>query len=209
MSDATKPTTTPTAEEVEDILLSARYGEVDEIKSFVEKYGAEPLISARDERGNTVLHMCCGNGHLDVLNYLIPLVPKELLTKTNEAGSPAMHWAVSNNHVGCVKALVEIPEEQGGGIQLLKQKNASGRDAFLESLFAGEGKEEVSGWIEGYLYRIEGDDDEEVGAEGEETKGEGEEESEVKLEAGDEVVKDESEAVDELVEKAEGLEVKQ
>ncbi|KAK8849726.1 hypothetical protein IAR55_005061 [Kwoniella newhampshirensis] len=206
MSDSTKPstTTTPTPEEVEDVLLSARYGELDEIKTFVETYGSGPLSEARDERGNTVLHMCCGNGHLDVLNYLLTIVPKELLSTTNEAGSPAMHWAVSNNHVGCVKALVELPEEQGGGLQLLKQKNASGRDAFLESMFAGEGKEEVSGWIEGYLYRVEGDDDEE---EEQATTGGGE--TEVKVEAGDEVVKDEAETVDELVEKAEGMEVKE
>lgn len=46
----------------------------------------------------------------------------------------------------------------------------------MESIFAGEGKEEVSGWIEGYLYKAEGGDDEEMPAEGESTteaKGDG------------------------------------
>lgn len=81
----------------------------------------------------------------------------------------------------------------------LQQKNASGRDTFLESMFAGEGKEEVSGWIEGYLYRVEGGDDEEEG------EGEG---KEIKMSVGDEVVEDEAEVVDELAEKAEALEVK-
>jgi len=40
----------------------------------------------------------------------------------------------------------------------MKQKNRSERDAFSEALFAGEGKEEVAGWIEGYLYKKEGPD---------------------------------------------------
>lgn len=65
-------------------------------------------------------------------------------------------------------------------------------------MFAGEGKEEVSGWIEGYLYKVEGGDDEE------DAEGEG---KEIKMSVGDEVVEDEAEVVDELVEKAEALEV--
>jgi hypothetical protein len=40
-------TNSPTPEEIE----------------FVEKFGDEPLKSARDDRGNNVIHMCCGNGH--------------------------------------------------------------------------------------------------------------------------------------------------
>jgi hypothetical protein len=74
-----------------------------------------------------------------------------------------------------------------------QQTNASGRDAFAESIFAGEGKEEVSGYIEGFLYRAEG---------GEEADARDVEE-EVRVEAGDETTHDESQVVDELVEKAE------
>ncbi|WWD04188.1 hypothetical protein V865_002255 [Kwoniella europaea PYCC6329] len=195
----------PTTEDVEEVLLSARYGEVDELKEFVERFGAGPLSEARDERGNTVLHMCCGNGHIDVLNYLLPLVPKELLTRTNEAGSPPLHWAVSNNHVACVKALVELSEEQGGGLSLLKQTNANKRDAFAESIFAGEGKEEVSGWIEGYLYKVEGGDDEEESPKDAQVE---EGEGEVKVIEGDNMVKEEAEKVEDLVEKTEGVEIK-
>ncbi|WVQ66452.1 uncharacterized protein L199_004633 [Kwoniella botswanensis] len=197
---------TPVTEDIEEVLLSARYGEVDELKEFVEKFGAGPLAEARGERGNTVLHMCCGNGHIDVLNYLLPLVPKELLSRTNEAGSPPLHWAVSNNHVACVKALVELSEEQGGGLPLLKQTNANNRDAFAESIFAGEGKEEVSGWIEGYLYKVEGgDDEEEPTKDAQVEEGEGE----VKVIEGDDMVREEAEKVDELVDKTEGVEIRE
>ncbi|WWC92863.1 uncharacterized protein L201_007824 [Kwoniella dendrophila CBS 6074] len=198
---------TPTAEDVEEVLLSSRYGELDEIKEFADKFGVEPLAEAKDERGNTVLHMCCGNGHVDVLNYLIPLLPKELLSRKNEAGSPPLHWAVSNNHVACVKALVEIPEEQGGGLPLLKQTNANKRDAFTESIFAGEGKEEVSGWIEGYLYKVEGGDDEEEQAPKDASVEEGE--GEIQVIEGDDLVKEEAEKVDELAEKTESVQIKE
>lgn len=54
---------TPSVEEIEDVILMCRYGELEEITAFVEKYGAKYVGEARDEGGNTVLHMCCGNGH--------------------------------------------------------------------------------------------------------------------------------------------------
>lgn len=56
----------------------------------------------------------------DVIMVLIEHLPADALKATNEAGSPALHWAVINNHVACVQALVAVPEEQGGGVQLLK-----------------------------------------------------------------------------------------
>jgi len=61
---ATTPLPPPTQEDIEELLLIARYGELDELKSFIEKFGTKPLTDARDEDGNTILHMVCGNGHL-------------------------------------------------------------------------------------------------------------------------------------------------
>lgn len=59
---------TPTSEELEEVLLACRYGEpitdLEEVVEFVRKFGAEALAAARDHRGNTVLHMSGGNGHL-------------------------------------------------------------------------------------------------------------------------------------------------
>lgn len=54
----------PTNDDLEDLLLSCRYGDIDDVKSFVTEFGTEPIVSVRDESGNTVLHMTCGNGHL-------------------------------------------------------------------------------------------------------------------------------------------------
>lgn len=54
---------TPTADDNEELLLSCRYGDLDDVRAFVEKFGAEAATAARDENGNTVLHMTCANGH--------------------------------------------------------------------------------------------------------------------------------------------------
>ena len=63
VSAASMTYTKPSEEQVEDLLLSCRYGDLDEVKAFVEQFGTEPVQQARDDRGNNVLHMCCGNGH--------------------------------------------------------------------------------------------------------------------------------------------------
>lgn len=62
---ATLPT--PSPEEVQELVLCARYGDdsdLDDIKVFVAQYGEKWLADARDDRGNTCLHMAGGNGHL-------------------------------------------------------------------------------------------------------------------------------------------------
>ncbi|RSH93237.1 hypothetical protein EHS25_007591 [Saitozyma podzolica] len=194
----------PTQEELDDLLLSCRYGEAEEVSAFALAHGWGAVVSAKDERGIPR----CTCVAVTVMSLLLPNVPHSLLRQTNDAGSPPIHWAVLNNHTEIVRTLAELPEEQGGGLGLLKQTNASGRDAFAESIFAGEGKEEVSGYIEGFLYRAEGGEEADArdardAASGRAIDaGDGVEE-EVRVEAGDETTHDESQVVDELVEKAE------
>jgi ankyrin repeat protein len=55
----------PGEEDNEDLLLSCRYGDLDDIKEYVNKFGSEPLSVVRDDNGNTILHMACANGHAD------------------------------------------------------------------------------------------------------------------------------------------------
>ena len=57
---------TPTDEEKDEVLLACRYGDLEDIQQFVEKFGAEPLNDTRDDSGNSVLHMVCANGHTGV-----------------------------------------------------------------------------------------------------------------------------------------------
>lgn len=57
----------PTDGETDDLLLSCRYGDLEDIQEFVKKFGTQPVAEIRDENDNCVLHMVCGNGHLGVL----------------------------------------------------------------------------------------------------------------------------------------------
>lgn len=57
-------TAAPSQEEIDELLLSCRYGDLEDVQAFVEKFGDEALVQAKDDRGNNVVHMCCGNGHV-------------------------------------------------------------------------------------------------------------------------------------------------
>lgn len=63
MSTDQSTTAKPSADELEDIILSARYGELEEIQAFVAKYGIASIADNVDERGNGCLHMAAANGH--------------------------------------------------------------------------------------------------------------------------------------------------
>ena len=60
----TYSTMEPSHGDLEEVLLNCRYGELEELQAFVEKFGWKPINEVRDESGNTILHMICGNGHL-------------------------------------------------------------------------------------------------------------------------------------------------
>src|SRR5260221_12543390 len=123
----------PNAEELEDVLLACRYGDIDDVRAFVDKYGIEVLSNARDEQQNTVLHMTAANGHdgefcpfqksihtrstrshtngdfityIDVLLYLLPLLPSSLSAAQNISQSTPLHWATVNKHLPTIKLLI-------------------------------------------------------------------------------------------------------
>ena len=55
--------TPPSEDDLEDIILSARYGELNELKQFIIEFGIDALADAKDGRGNGCLHMAAANGH--------------------------------------------------------------------------------------------------------------------------------------------------
>ncbi|KAJ7921438.1 hypothetical protein B0H13DRAFT_149162, partial [Mycena leptocephala] len=93
----------PTTDEQEEFLLSCRYGDLDDVKQFVAQFGVEAAAEVRDDNRNTALHMLCGNGHTDVLDYLLPIVPPTLISARNSAQSTPLHWAALNSHLEVVK----------------------------------------------------------------------------------------------------------
>jgi ankyrin repeat protein len=57
------PASMPSSEEQIELILSCRYGDLEDVQEFVKKFGPESLTKIRDDNGNTALHMICGNGH--------------------------------------------------------------------------------------------------------------------------------------------------
>ncbi|KAJ7252403.1 cytoplasmic protein [Mycena haematopus] len=135
----------PTTDEQDEFLLSCRYGDLDDVKQFIDQFGAAAAAEIRDDNGNTALHMLCGNGHADVLDYLLPIIPATLLSAGNSAQSTPLHWAALNSHLDIVKKLVQFPG--GPGIDLIDNKNAAGRSPLAEA--------ELAGWEEGAQWLVQ------------------------------------------------------
>ncbi|KAK7057797.1 ankyrin repeat-containing protein P16F5.05c [Favolaschia claudopus] len=135
----------PSTNDQEDFLLSCRYGDLDDVKQFIDSFGAAAAAGIHDDNGNTPLHMLCGNGHVDVLDYLLPIIPPSMLSAQNDAKSTPLHWAALNSHLGVVKKLVEFPG--GPGVDLIDIKNAAGRSPL--------GEAELAGWDEGAQWLVQ------------------------------------------------------
>ncbi|EIW80589.1 hypothetical protein CONPUDRAFT_20633, partial [Coniophora puteana RWD-64-598 SS2] len=136
-------------DDLDDLLLSCRYGDLDDVRAFIDAHGPAPLSTARDALGNSVIHMCAANGHpsTDILTYLLPLLddPATLLSAPNAAQSTPLHWAALNRQLPAARALVECP--RGPGAILIDAKNAAGRTPL--------GEAELAGWDEGAQWFVE------------------------------------------------------
>ncbi|KDE07110.1 hypothetical protein MVLG_02680 [Microbotryum lychnidis-dioicae p1A1 Lamole] len=121
----TKPQ--PTSEEISELLLCARYGDeedLEEMRAFVDKYGAEWLADAKDERGNTCLHLSGANGHNRIISYLLPHLSPTSLTASNEALSTPLHWISLNYHLSTLHLLCPHLPRSAYDLKNLKGKTA-------------------------------------------------------------------------------------
>ncbi|KAJ3995675.1 ankyrin repeat-containing domain protein [Lentinula boryana] len=135
----------PSSEDKEEIFLSCRYGDIEEVQEYTRKFSPESLSKIRDDNGNTILHMISGNGHTDLLRYLLPLISPSLLSIPNNAGSTPLHWAALNSHLSIAKELVLFPS--GPGVDLIDIKNSAGHSPLAEA--------ELAGWQEGAKWLVE------------------------------------------------------
>ncbi|KAG6918879.1 hypothetical protein DXG01_010943 [Tephrocybe rancida] len=139
---------TPSSDDNDDVLLAGRYGNLDDIRDYVTAHGSEPLATIRDENENCILHMhgfLISNGRsIDVLEYLLPLLPSALLAAQNSAKSTPLHWAALNKHLAVVQKLVEYPD--GPGIDLIDIKNTAGHTPL--------GEAELAEWDEGATWLV-------------------------------------------------------
>ncbi|KAG1811034.1 hypothetical protein EV424DRAFT_1298572, partial [Suillus variegatus] len=96
------------------------------------KFGSDVLSRVRDDNRNTALHMTCGNGHIDVLDYLLPLVTPSALSAQHSAGPTALHQAALNQHLEVAQKLVHFT-----GADLIDIKNTAGRSPLGEAEMIG------------------------------------------------------------------------
>ena len=63
----------PSDEEKDEVLIACRYGDLEDVEQFIAKFGPDSLNDIRDDRGNTVLHMVCANGHIGMCQPRCPV----------------------------------------------------------------------------------------------------------------------------------------
>ncbi|GAA5905792.1 hypothetical protein JCM6882_000460 [Rhodosporidiobolus microsporus] len=130
---ATAQAATPSPEEVDGLLDCFRYGDVeqgdfDDIKAFADAYGDQAVADAKDENGNTALHMAGGNGHEEIVRWLLPRLSSSSLTAQNSSLSTPLHWISINYHLSILELLCPLLP-----IEAFSIKNQHGKTAVQEA----------------------------------------------------------------------------
>ena len=132
----------------EEVIFAARLNEVEEVEEAVKEYGVDAVLSARDERGNSMLHMVSANNHLELLKKVVSVddaddafinTHKDALAAAvlhqNESKSTALHWAATNGNKELAVYLCDLAKKLGGETEhkLTFATNQSGQSAASEA----------------------------------------------------------------------------
>lgn len=196
-------------EEMDNVIFDARFGDLESLTEIFTKE-VEPAVLATikdNESLTTPLHMAAANGHVEVLRYLLSLIPSEekegILNAKNDSGNTALHWAAYNGHLEVVQELCE-----NGADPFIR--NNYNHDAFYEA--SNNDQEKVDDYLlQKYGNIVEKDiDDDDDKEEDNLEEGNEEETATVKFSEGTEIEKvteDDKKAVSKLTEKTESLSI--
>lgn len=194
-------------EEMDNVIYDARLGDLESLTEiFTKEVDPSVIKNIKDEESlTTPFHMAAANGHIEVLKYLLSLIPNEeerkaILNSKNDSGNTALHWAAYNGHLEAVKILCE-----NGADPFIR--NEYNHDAFYEA--SNNDQEKVDDYLlETYGNIVEQDIDNDNNAdEGDDA---GEKTDSVKFSEGTEIQKvtqDDKKAVEKLAEQTEELTV--
>lgn len=93
---------------LDQLVEYSRYGEVQLVTELVAQGLQDRLLTAMDERGNTMLHMFAANGLFDCVQAFIENCPNldEIISKQNFEGNTALHWACIAGQITVVQLLL-------------------------------------------------------------------------------------------------------
>jgi ankyrin repeat protein len=137
-------TTELTQEEMDAVIYDAREGDLQTLKEIFTEILPQLLTTIKDDITlSTPVHMAAGNGHYEVVEYLLSILPKEeakkIASKPNESGNTPLHWAAYNGHLDIVKLLCEEYNSD------VFAKNAVGHDPMFEA--ENNNHSEVENWL--------------------------------------------------------------
>lgn len=153
-----------TQEEMDAVIYDAREGDLATLKEIFEEIGGEILKTITDDITlSTPIHMAAGNGHLELLQYLLSLVSSEdalfLANQPNDSGNTPLHWASFNGHLPVVQYLCETMKSDPF------TKNELGHDSIYEA--NNNDKTEIEDW---FLAKYAPEDQIDIDESGEDTK---------------------------------------
>lgn len=133
-----------TPEEIDCVNYDAREGDLETLQAIFEEIGHAEILNIKDAVTlSTPIHMAAGNGHADVLEFLLSLVPPEkarqLASGVNDTGNTPLHWASYNGHT----QVVEILCEKYDADPFLK--NSLGHDSIYEA--ENSSRSEAANWF--------------------------------------------------------------
>ncbi|OUM52897.1 hypothetical protein BVG19_g2130 [[Candida] boidinii] len=131
-------------EEMDNVIYDSRFGDLETLTNiFTNEVEPKVLMTIQDEYSlSTPIHMAAANGHVDIVKYLLSIIPKEdatiLVNKQNDMGNTALHWAAYNGHLEVIKVLCEYEADPF-------IKNNAEHDAIYEA--ENNNKEEVEDYF--------------------------------------------------------------
>lgn len=133
-----------TPEEIDCVNYDAREGDLETLQAIFEEIGHAEILNIKDAVTlSTPVHMAAGNGHAEVLEFLLSLVlpeeARQLASSVNDTGNTPLHWASYNGHT----KVVEILCEKYDADPFLK--NALGHDSIYES--ESSSQSEAANWF--------------------------------------------------------------
>lgn len=194
-------------EEMDNVIYDARFGDLESLTEiFTNEVETSVIPTIKDAYTfSTPFHMAAANGHLEVLKYLLSLIPdveekKKLLNLENDCGNTALHWASLNGHLEIVQLLCD-----NGADPFIRNKY--GHDSFFEA--SNNEQEKVDDYLlEKFGNIVEEEIDNEEGDEDENTEEGSKDNTEVKFSEGTEiknVTEEDAKAVEELRKQAENI----